>query len=633
MIERCARWGWQFRWIVFICELLSVSGLPAEPPKLVVSSFALDNLTLAPPTSTQIAARLAKEAWCAAESLETNGAWNEVPRGVDRRHWVSLVTVGFNGQADAYALMFDGPAGAMSMATHVPFREVWLPGGTAAWIWPTDSVVGALRVSYQERLPQSSRRMLKLAVVAWENAGPDLAAVAKTSDLEDARTLAPELVLPPVAVMTHAAAFDAGWAPTTADAPWSATCEVRVEDQACSFRLTLRTAKLEQTFTKLHVPWETYHDHLVRLFRYVEDSRGVSDFWQVTRNPAELLTLHNDQLACLLNHELTVFDLATGRKTWTTEPTVRPANYLPVPQYTQLSRVSRPAGLVRYRASLAEFNWESGKMTVLARSAADGRHRFSADAAGDLAASSGGKVSVHRQGQSVWEQTEADAISAGPLLTGDNVVYGQVTGRLVARSAKDGQVRWQSRWPGSLYGKIVPTGDSLLVFSNATETLLAVDATQGTARWQTPLGDVLLESPLVIGNQILLVTKGNRLLLLSLDSGKVQKEVLWPTWLVSVTLIDSHPEPMFACSDLAGNITLLSLNDLQPTHTIQVGVQLSGPVLYSEKLSYSWPVLQSSQSAENLAAEIKSGPLRTGPGLLAADTQGFIYILPLTSSE
>ena len=80
-------------------------------------------------------------------------------------------------------------------------------------------------------------------------------------------------------------------------------------------------------------------------------------------------------------------------------------------------------------------------------------------------------------------------------------------------------------------------------------------------------------------------------------------------------------------------MTLLSPTDLKPTRTLLVGAQIAGPILYADKLSYTWPVPQAAESEENLLAEIKSGPTQAGPVLLAADVQGFVYILPLSSPE
>jgi hypothetical protein len=163
--------------------------------------------------------------------------------------------------------------------------------------------------------------------------------------------------------------------------------------------------------------------------------------------------------------------------------------------------------------------------------------------------------------------------------------------------------------------------------------LIAVDPAKGTERWQCAVGDVLLETPVVVGKQILIVTKGKRILLVDLATGKVQQEANWSTWLTSASLLTTQTGPQLACTDLNGRVALLSLADLKTTREFRLETQLSGPVLYAEKLDHKWPVAQAVESEENLIAEIKDGPTQSGPVVLAADVQGFLYILPLSSPE
>lgn len=640
MLDLLARSHRQLGWVV-VCLVFTSGSLQAEPPRLAVSSFALDTLTLTPPTAQEIVASLTGETWCSAVAVDSKHPWNQVPPGVERSQWVSLVTVGFKGQAEVYAFMFDGPNGAISMVTHVPFREVWLAAGSAAWVWPTDSVLGALRVRYRDRTRQPARKLLKLVVVPWVDSEGDAFSTKKTPNLTDAQTLAPELVYPQVTVMAHAAAFEAGWTPTTADVSWSATCEIRAEDQACSFRLTLRADQMNRTVTKLHVPWETYHEHLVRLFNIVDSNRGVSDYSQLTRHRLELLAVSEGKLACLLNHELSVFDVTTGKKAWTTEPTIKPANYQPTPQYKVESftlwdqkRQPAPPRLLRFRPSLAELAWETGKVQqVLATTGVDFSHRCNTGTANVCVTAKGGQISLSRSGTPAWEFQEADPISAGPQLIGDLVFYGQASGRMTARAARNGEVLWQKQLSAGLYGQIVSLNSNILAFSNASESMIAVDAARGTILWKSPVGDVLLETPHVIEKRILIVTKGNRLLQLDTESGQVTQEIQWPTWVVSARLLDVPPVPLIACADLEGNVTLLSLTDLRPIRLFATGAPLIGPILYVPQMSHTWATPKSAESEENLLAEIEDGPMRTGPCLLAADSLGFIYILPLPSSE
>ena len=50
VVDLSARSGRSLCWIIAACLLLNVSNLPAQAPKLAVSSFPLDNITLTPPT-------------------------------------------------------------------------------------------------------------------------------------------------------------------------------------------------------------------------------------------------------------------------------------------------------------------------------------------------------------------------------------------------------------------------------------------------------------------------------------------------------------------------------------------------------------------------------------------------------
>jgi hypothetical protein len=618
----------------------------AEKPKLSVSSFELDTLSLKPPSSKEIATGLnplGEEPWCAAAPVETNGAWNEVPREAKPSQWVSVVTTGFNEQADAYAFMFDGPEGAMSMAAHLPFRQTRLEGGTLAWIWPFSGMYGTIRVHHDALAKPVEREPLALKIVPWE--GAETAAVKKTnrstrkvSSLDEARTLDPEQVFTPVSVMVQAAAFEAGWAPTQGKANWSGTCEIRVEDSSCSFRLKLTGPAGEETFIKEYVPWETYHDHLVRIFRYVHHKIGVSDITQLARGQAELLAIEEGRLACLLDKELTVFDLKSGQKLWTTAPPIKAPNYRPIDRYTALLSDQGQWQLLQYGRQLSELDWATGNITVLAPIAADSPAHVAAGKSQEWAGMALGTLQFAQQNEIAWEHEQLNRLTAGPLVEGKAVLVGDATGLLVARAKADGKLRWQQKLPARLYGSIVADRDQLLVFSNETESLLALDTTTGKQRWECPTGDVLLQAPIVLGQQLLVVTKGNRLLLVDRTKGTILQQSQWPTWIVSVAVATEQSPPLLGVSDLAGEVTLLLLDSLKPVRKIPIEVELAGPLLFAADMPLHWPVVKpnkkvSEEVEENLLTEIKQGPVRTGPAWLVTDTTGFLYILPQATKE
>ena len=56
-------------------------------------------------------------------SAETPPRWNHPPQGVSHANWVNFVTVGFNEQSDAYALMFDPGANVRPIHPVLPEQE------------------------------------------------------------------------------------------------------------------------------------------------------------------------------------------------------------------------------------------------------------------------------------------------------------------------------------------------------------------------------------------------------------------------------------------------------------------------------------------------------------------------------
>jgi outer membrane protein assembly factor BamB len=623
------------QWVIAVATAIGGFGgfARAQDPEFVVSMSALQAVPFVSPPAKEMAALLNAEGWCKARPGETAAKWNEPPTGTTGANWVNIVTTAFNEQGDAYAFVFNGPGGAMSLAAHVPFRKVWTPAGVMAWVWPADAVAGALRVAVQEGALNQGRHPLALRVIPWDSGTAEAspAAPAAGANLGDARSVDPKLVFGPAAVIVNAAAFEAGWAPTPGQSPWAAVCEVRVEDQACSFRLKLQGPDGESTFVKEHVPWEAYHEHLVRLFRFVDGRSGISDFTQLARGPVDPLALRDNRLAALTNQELSVFDFQTGKRTWTTEPTTKPKGYRPMDQFAALDSGDGKARLMRYAGELAEFEWETGKRTTLLPGGADAATRIDVDGANTVAAA-GGLVKLGRDRVAVWEKKSSSPVTAGPSIIGDAVVFGDTAGRLTSLSINDGAVRWTSELGGRLFGKIITARLRLYVHSTEAEALIALDGPTGKEKWRCATGDVLVQQPIPVGDQLLVATKGNRLMLVDDATGEVKRESRWPTWITSVTLVGSGPAPLVACSDIGGTISLVSLADFKSKREVRLAAPLSGRILYVKNFGPRWPVPRTGKE-ESLVAEIKDGPAAGGPALLVGDTAGFLYIIPLGKTE
>ncbi|WP_197443028.1 outer membrane protein assembly factor BamB family protein [Lignipirellula cremea] len=598
----------------------------AEEPALIFSTFALDALPLQPPSAAEAAEFLSEGDWRKASPLATRGAWNERPSQAPADRWVSLTTVGFSEQADAYAFQFNGPGGAMSLAAHLPFGQTPVPGGMA-WRWPFETMLGALQVAAESPERDQHRRPLRLQVKQLAADQPDAAPGKGGFSLNEARTLAPEQVFPGVEVIVHAAAFEAGWAPTSGPAEATAVCEVRVLDQACSFRLVLRDGDVEQVVQKDRIPWEDYHDYLVRMFRFAGSS-DVTDFTRLDRGELELAAVQEGRLAYLANRELHVRDLQSRQPVWTTEPARKLATYNPLDQYAAVDS-DGSSRLIRYRGSMAELDWEDGKATLLKATGAPAWDQLAVSRPA-IAVVEGNAVRYYRQGELVWEQEESAPATAGPLATDAAVVYGLSDGRLLARSAADGRLLWESTSADQPLGAIVAGPANWFVFSAGAETLLAIDPATGEEQWRCKLGDALLQPPALVGSQLLVAVKSNRLLLLDTGSGQIVSQTDWPTWLIAVQPLEVAGKRQVACSDLSGKITLLSLPELQPQRVINLVSQPVGPLLPVASLRYRWEQAAASEE-DNLLAEIQGADAPAGPVLLVTDVDGFLSILPLVA--
>jgi outer membrane protein assembly factor BamB len=617
----------------------------AARPEFAVTSFDLGTVPQEKATGQQLADELNRAEWCAARPVAA-ASWHDVPAGVDPRQWLSVVVVGFGEQAQAYAFQFDGPGGSARLASHVAHRKRFVRG-ILTWTNPFARLLNGVRTSY-ERRESDARPRLQLEFADLPAEAKPRASAAPKSSLDDALTLTPEKVLPPVKAIVVAAACEAGWAPllasaksSTAAAPMSdvatARVEIGVRDQACAFRLTIAHAGRTYTLAKDRIPWEEYHDQLARLFRSPLGDAHVADFIRVNPVDARLLTVAGDRLACIVDDELAVVDAPTGRETWRIRI---PQSPLPTAKKKIESYTTRPGPegrprLFRWTTSLAEIAWDDGKPTVLAPAAAGGPTLFDVDAKGHVALVSGKKLSYYTAGSEAWSVEESHAIACGPLLetsdAGGTVLFGNDKGELVAVAAADGRVLRRTPLGGRLYGPIVRTGSLRLAFSNEDERLSAVDSADGAVKWTFATGDVLLQPPLVLHGDgkegdVVLVTKQNRLVRLNAATGNVAADVRRPRWLVAVESMTIDGRVQLAASDVGGEVVLLG-DDLQPVWQARLNARRTG-TLAALRLPATWqaPV---KPSGDDILSAIESDGTKKQWYLLSTDARGFLDKLTL----
>ncbi len=594
---------------------------PAKP-EFLVSAFDLGAVEQVRGKDAELASELTAQGWCTARPQgKVTGDWSEVPAGVESDKWVSIVTVGFGNRAEAYAFQFTSPNRSAKLLAHVSHRKYFVNGG-AQWGSPFVNLLDTFRASYaaDQKSKAAPLPALQLEVVLTNPKG-----AAGNGGADEALTLAPERVLPPVRAIATAAACAAGWAPTTQKADARARVEVRVLDQACTFRVTFTRDGKETVFTRDRVPWEEYHDQLALLFSLPTVRPSVVDFVRPSPEKVELLGVESGRIICLVDDELTALDTATGAEVWRLRvPQSKTAAAKRVEHYTTRRDATGKLRLYRSSTSLAEIAVADGVITPLAPTPAIA---FDVGANGETALVQGVKLSLVARGKELWATSEPEPIVAGPRLEADRVLIGTSRGELVAFSRVDKSELWRVPLGKRLWGSITPIGTLRFVFSAEDETLFAVDPKDGSVKWKFAAGDALVQPPFEYDGSIVVVTKSNKIVRLDPANGALSAEVVWPTWVVAVEPLAVGGKARLAVGDMAGRVTLVG-PDLKRTWESSLGARVTGRLV----MAATPPVWKTKSKPakggpDDLLDSIASDAAGTKPFLLTTDGAGFLYKL------
>lgn len=598
----------------------------AEPslPQFVVSGFNLGAVDQIPPNEGNLASELNTAEWCTAVALASRGEWNVVPAGVAPARWLSVVTVGFGKQAEAYVFRFDGPEEAARLVAHFAHRKRYSQGAEK-WGSPFVRLLSVFRAN-DLKGAGAPAIPLQLDVVEAPDAGtPDSAA------LDEALSLPPKAVLPPLRAIITAAACSAGWAPTTRPAAARARVEVRVLDRACSFRIIWNRDGRETVFSKERVPWEEYHEQLALLFRLPEIGTRVVDFVRPNAGNVELLDVDGNRIICLVDEELAALD-RNGQEAWRLRiPQSKiPAVARKVEHYTTRRDDTGRLRLFRWSTALAEISPADGSVVPLAPQAPSGSSAFDVGANGDVVLAQEGRVAFFAAGKEAWSVTESAPVQCGPRIEADRVLFGNERGELVAVSRSDHRELWRVSVGGRLWGHIVSAGGLRLAFSNEAETLIALDPKDGAVKWRFAAGDVLVQPPFEHQGALVVVTKQNRIVRLAPETGVVLGETRMPAWIVGVRAVELGTKSVLAVGDSAGRLVLLGA-DLKPVWELSTGVRLTGRAVIAE-LRPQWkiPARAAKGSPEELLENLAAETDGTLPFLLSSDAGGFIYKISTT---
>lgn len=595
----------------------------AEPTQFVVSAFDLGAVDQVAPQAASIAAELNAAEWCTAVAQPASGEWNQPPAGVDPAHWLSVVTVGFGKQAEAYVFQFSGPDHAARLVAHLPHRKRY-SNGAEQWFPPFERLLRVLRAN--ESSGHAAAAPLQLEIVEAPETGAPAPALSGEAGLDDSLTLPAKKVLPPLRAIITAAACAANWAPTASPAATRARVEVRVLDRACSFRVTFHRAGQETTYVKERVPWEEYHEQLALLFRLPWLGGQVVDFVRPNPGKVELLEAEGNRVLCLVDDEPAALD-PNGQEAWRLRlPQSKvPGAVKKVERYTTRRDEAGKLHLYRWSTALAEISLADGKLRPLAPGAPSAAAAFDEDERGAVVLAQESRVSLFAAGQAVWSVTESTPVQCGPRLETDRFLFGSDRGELIAVSRADHRELWRVQAGGRLWGQIATAGALRLAFSNEHETLVAFDATDGAVKWRFPAGDVLLQPPFEVQGALVVVTKQNRIVRLAPASGAVMQETKLNAWIAGVRAIKAGQQTLLAVSDSSGRVQLLG-SDLKPVWQVNTSARLNGaPVLAQLRTRWTAPAKAAKGSSEELLENLAAEADGSLPFLLSSDTRGFIY--------
>jgi outer membrane protein assembly factor BamB len=109
----------------------------------------------------------------------------------------------------------------------------------------------------------------------------------------------------------------------------------------------------------------------------------------------------------------------------------------------------------------------------------------------------------------------------------ESLVFALADGFLYALDGSAGAPLWHI--PVGLSSPFVPRvipGDrTLIAFDARHNDLLRLDADKGTLRWRIELGEPIFDPPLILGNQVIQVVPGGRILFFNLESGELSSTI------------------------------------------------------------------------------------------------------------
>lgn len=390
-------------------------------------------------------------------------------------------------------------------------------------------------------------------------------------------------------VIAWGAACEAGWTPTASPAPAEATLAVAAGVKSASLRLAIEADGRRRELVKRSVHEDDIHAVMRRMFSCLADGSVAADFFRLE---SESLSVPGRDGVVEVLH-------------WR-------------PQFA----VQDPAG---------------GPPKPLAP--LKPTHSWSFDRDGSrVVVASGTALAMFEDARETWRHGEADAIICGPIFAGPLVVAGTAEGELFAVDGETGRTAWKQSLARGLVGRPAVAAGRVVAYCREGDAIVAADVATGETVWSQPLGDVPIGPAVAIPSGLLVASKGNRVVLLDPETGRLRAERTLPGWIVDVIPLpgkDGRPAGRIAALTRDGAITLLASADLEPEGTRRLdgrpGYGRAAGFIRAKAFPTAWPgPVGLGGEADELDAALEGSLADRADCLLADDEEGFAWIIPLS---
>lgn len=553
----------------------------------------------------------------AAELAKARGAsWRE-PAG-DPASAISLVKIKTGQQCDFFAFRFADSAGTVAYAGRRPSRVRDVKYYYSVPPGPDQIPENAIRECATDFIFRHSnetarvRPLLQIAIEPWDEA----AGAAPDAEAGSA-PVRPEIA----EVMAFAAAYEAGWRPTTAKADTAVRLAQR-EEMGLFYATRARTEAGAVLWTRRNIPKETIYANLVRLFYRLKNPALIREAAAFGSHAAEALAWTGGTVILADETGLKAVETASGRALWQVDVTEKEK-----PLYAVFPNPDDTFSLCRFDGPIVRFDPTSGARRVLASVGAASAGQFDVTPEGDVALSETGQLSVYRNNALVWT-VGGMAPSAGPVWGGGRLFAMDGGGALVSLDPDAKRETWRIPLADPAGARLYFRGGLLLAATD--RNVRAVDPVTGKLLWTYEAGDRLVSGPDVRDGRVTLAVKNNNLVVLNAGNGAVAASRPWPTWITGMRVFSAGGKAVVACTDLRQRLTVLKAGDLAVLAEVDFPRELKGAVLAGRAVPAAWK-LAASAEAEDMASELATFSAGGEAALLCQDRDGFLYATPWPS--